>query len=313
MSNYIVSGATLTSIANAIRSKTGSSQTFTPAQMISEIEGISSGGGYISYAQYFSSNITSYSGSEEAVFARAFEYCTSLSAVNLPNCAYIGERAFFGAGLSATSPQISLPNCSYIGYEAFTIAGFSYYNLPNCVALGNGAFRSANAQSINLPNCAEIGEEAFKTCYASYINIPKLTTVPERAFQYARVQTISLPSCTSIGGSGFYGADLSNITLPTCTLIGDYAFQECYSLTTASLPAASFITYSAFAYCENLMSLYLTGVQSVPELVCDAIETFYNSPLSPDGSGKIYIPASLYNNFLASDYWATVSNRFVSV
>ena len=45
MSSLIIQSETLTSIANAIRAKTGNSGTLTPSQMATEIGNISSGGG----------------------------------------------------------------------------------------------------------------------------------------------------------------------------------------------------------------------------------------------------------------------------
>ena len=52
-----------TGIASAIRSKTGSSSAFTPAQMITEIENIPTAS-WVGVSAYESSNITSYQGSE---------------------------------------------------------------------------------------------------------------------------------------------------------------------------------------------------------------------------------------------------------
>ena len=45
MSSLIIQSETLTSIANAIRAKTGNNGTLTPSQMATEIGNISSGGG----------------------------------------------------------------------------------------------------------------------------------------------------------------------------------------------------------------------------------------------------------------------------
>ena len=42
---YLIESSTLTGIASAIRSKTGTSSAFTPAQMITEIENMEIGGG----------------------------------------------------------------------------------------------------------------------------------------------------------------------------------------------------------------------------------------------------------------------------
>ena len=47
MTTYAIKDTTLTSIGNAIRAKTGSTDLLTPADMVTEISSIASGGGEI--------------------------------------------------------------------------------------------------------------------------------------------------------------------------------------------------------------------------------------------------------------------------
>ena len=66
---------------------------------------------------------------------------TTIKNIDLPNCIYIGDSAFYNC---YSLQSISLPNCSYIGRRTF---GW-------CSSL----------QSISLPNCSFIGDSAFYQC-----------------------------------------------------------------------------------------------------------------------------------------------------
>ena len=127
---------TFTSMANAIREKTGSTSAFTPAQMITEIENIPSGGiatSCILPYTYASSTITSYSGSENFILDSAFYYCFRLTDISFPECNYIGSKAFYNC-YNLTSAIF--PKCSYIGSLAFQgCSGLTNISFPIVPAL----------------------------------------------------------------------------------------------------------------------------------------------------------------------------------
>ena len=94
MSEYLINASTLTGIASAIRSKTGSTSAFTPAQIISAINDIPAGIPYVPPHAYQSSNIVSYVGNEQYILDYAFADSSLLTTVSLPNCSYIERYAF---------------------------------------------------------------------------------------------------------------------------------------------------------------------------------------------------------------------------
>ena len=147
---------------------------------------------------------------------RAFEYCSSLTSITIPNSVTsIGDVAF-AACLSLTS--VTIPNSvTSIGESAFS----------NCRSL----------TSVTIPNSVtSIGEYAFYNC--------------------SSLTSVTIPnSVTSIGYSAFaYCSSLTSITIPnSVTSIGKYAFYGCSSLDTitclAMTPPA--LGREVFDRCDN--------------------------------------------------------------
>lgn len=116
MTTYLIQNTTLSSLADAIRNKTGKSESFTPAQMISEINNLSLNNNERE-KEIVACTISNYINSDiSKVGSYAFYNYSALTSVNLPNCSYVGSYAFC-ACLALTS--INLPNCLYVGRSAF--------------------------------------------------------------------------------------------------------------------------------------------------------------------------------------------------
>ena len=129
--------------------------------------------------------------------------------------------------------------------------------------------------------------------------------------------SINLPNCNYIGSGAFGNCyNLSSINLPNCSYISYGAFTECYSLTSISLPNCSYIGDGVFMRCYNLLSVYLLG-SSIPSL--PSTSAFLSTPISTYTTstggryGSIYVPTSLYNNYLTATNWSVYSARIVSV
>ena len=66
--------------------------------------------------------------------------------------------------------------------------------------------------------------------------------------------------------------------------------------------------------CYNLISLNLAEVSSVPTLGTGA---FTSTPIggystSAGQYGSVYVPSSLYNDFLIAPNWSNISSRILS-
>lgn len=162
----------------------------------------------------------------------------------------------------------------------------SYYAFYNCQLLTAASF----------PNATSISGYAFQNCIS--------------------LTTTDFPSVTTIYNSAFYNCSaLTTISFPNVTTIRSYAFVNCFALTSASFPNATDIGNNAFSSCCNLLSFYLLG-SSVPTL---GISAFYSTPIggyttSTGGVyGSIFVPSSLYNQYIAANHWSEYSSRIVSV
>ena len=92
-----------------------------------------------------------------------------------------------------------------------------------------------------------------------------------------------------------------------------YAFWGCSALTAVSFPECTYIGSYTFHNCRSLLSLYLAG-HSVAQL--DNASAFTGTPMSKSVSGtygSIFVPASLYSDYIIANNWSVYSSRFVSV
>ena len=202
----------------------------------------------------------------------------------------------------------------------FISHNITQYSNNDIIRIKTFAFHEQKSlTSINLPNCSYIGSHAFENCFSlASINLPNCSYISYGAFNNCSALTsINLPNCSYIGGNAFvHCTALTSINLPNCSYISDGAFTECYSLTSISLPNCSYIGNYAFMRCYNLLSVYLLG-SSIPSL--PSTSAFLSTPISTYTTstggryGSIYVPTSLYNNYLTATNWSVYSARIVSV
>ena len=153
----------------------------------------------------------------------AFEYCTGLKSVTIPNSVTsIGNNAFL--------------SCFRI--SSLTIG-------TGVATIGNSAFDGcAKLTSVTIPNSVtSIGQSAFRDCKA--------------------LTSVTIPnSVTSIGQSAFRNCNaLTSVTIPgSVESIGKNAFDDCYKLTSVTMerstPPTLANTY-AFPYFNTGFKIYV--------------------------------------------------------
>ena len=194
----------------------------------------------------------------------------------------IGERAFEGCtGLTS----VDIPNSvTSIGWGAFSgCTGLTSIDIPNSVtSIDENAFEDCtDLISINISNnVTSIGGWTFRRC--------------------SSLISIEIPNgVTSIGWSSFEGCtNLTSIKTPNSVKsIYNYAFGYCTGLTSVEIPnSVTYIDHNAFKYCSGLTSVHIkcnnppmTGIDCfLPE-----IQTLY----VPVGTKSKYARLSPWNTF----------------
>ena len=93
----------------------------------------------------------------------AFNNCSNLSRISIPNCENIPQNAFCGC---QNLSDINFDNCYTIGDMAFaSCERLNKVNLKKCVSIGASAFSGcSNITQVELFNCKQIGLNAFANC-----------------------------------------------------------------------------------------------------------------------------------------------------
>ena len=198
-----------------------------------------------------------------------------------------GPALSFSNGLiSGTTKAIESDFTSYLSVSTSDITGVS---LPECRYIGNQTFQSCSSLTrVSLPECRYIGNQTFQDC--------------------SSLTRVSLPECRYIGNEAFWGCDfLSDISLPLCEYIGYGALLTC-SLTQVNLPMCSYIGSKAFWNCVYLSSITI-GYSGVCSL---SYEGFIYTPIT-DGTGSIYVPASLVDAYKSAPNWSQFSSQIFPI
>lgn len=236
-----------------------------------------------------------YENSVKTIGMAAFEYCSSLADIVLPEgVTTIARSAFWGC---SSLSRIDLPEgVTTIGHSAFYgCEKLSSVKLPNSLTTIEGfAFSGCNGLTITIPdNVESMSMLTFSDCTGLDITIPGrfltkienpigsnckdvrvtiaegTTVIEEYAFQKRPgIVSVTIPeSVTSIGHAAFWQCSgLTDIIIPSSvTEIGDDAFSKCTNLTNVTLPdGLTFIGEGVFEICKGLVSVVIpNSVKSI--------------------------------------------------
>lgn len=227
-----------------------------------------------------------YENSVKTIGMAAFEYCSSLADIVLPEgVTTIARSAFWGC---SSLSRIDLPEgVTTIGHSAFYgCEKLSSVKLPNSLTTIEGfAFSGCNGLTITIPdNVESMSMLTFSDCTGLDITIPGrfltkienpigsnckdvrvtiaegTTVIEEYAFQKRPgIVSVTIPeSVTSIGHAAFWQCSgLTDIIIPSSvTEIGDDAFSKCTNLTNVTLPdGLTFIGEGVFNGCTKLSEI----------------------------------------------------------
>lgn len=247
----------------------------------------------------------------------AFEQCT-IESLSFPELITAESYAFY----YSRTKNLTLPKLSSIGDGCFSYCSCQILELPSLTSVGSRAFASSSLREITIPLIDTISSEMFSGCTSlTTVNIPIKYLSGASGFNYCRsLQSIDLsnvvsltgsqmfrtcpelisvdmPKATSISGYSIFEecSKLTNINIPNVeTLDGNHIFKGCFGLKIIDLPKVTYIGGSGVFYnCTSLMMLILRS-DSVVKMAQSSI--FDSTPIS-DGTGYIYVPQALINDY----------------
>ena len=238
----------------------------------------------------------------------AFDYCSGLTSIEIPNSVTsIGSSAF---GMCYGLTSITIPSSvTSIGGSAFSgCYRLTSITIPNSVtSIGEEAFDGCKGlTSITIPNSVtSIGWYAFSGCsgLTSVVIGNSVTSIGKGAFKACSgLTSITIPnSVTSIGYAAFAGCSgLTSFEIPnSVTSIENYAFYGCSRLTSITIgTGVERIGSEAFAKCENLANVYCLAT-SVPPTYSDAFNESYPEYMT------LHVPAEAINNYKTKAPWSS--------
>lgn len=301
MSSKLILEQTLTDIADAIRSKAGTTDPINPADMPQAIEDLPSGGGDTINDVLLEKTQTEYVNNtfEGVVPASLFSNNDKLKLVEFQKVKFAGSSICYYCTALET---VNFPKLTRIEQSAFS----------SCIAL----------KTVEFPEAVNIYGSAFQNCTAlKSVSLPKCLS-------------------TSNGGYIFYGCtSLENVHVPLLGTVNEDMFGGCTSLQEFEGESVVAFGYRVFLGCTNLKLVDIgreiaKGKTTTPQTIFGG---FNNTPLKAlvlrnpngmhplgtsgafsgtpiaNGTGYIYVPRALVSTYQAGTNWSTLSSQIRAV
>jgi hypothetical protein len=298
MANKITDTKYYSAIADAIRAKNGSSDTYYPADMAQAIEDIPSGGG-------MDENLAKLLAGT-AVGDITITGVTDLSMTRIS----LGDSD----GQNNNITGLHFPNLVRWCHSNINYAAKSG-GLIDMTSVSSSA-RSASIQTLDIPECTNLYMGDPRNMANNYyfgnlktLNAPKLTLF-SGCLRGCGLTALNLPSLTKLSVQAFLrdATSLTELRMPKLFWFsfGNYYFYNCTALRIADLGEAASISSAFMGTATSLEALVLrrNGVCSL-----NAASEFSNSPIA-SGTGYIYVPRDQVVTYEAATNWSTYAGQF---
>ena len=253
---------------------------------------------------------------------RAFEGCTNLKSITIPNSVTeMGRRAFSGCssltGIAIPDSVTEIGKYAFDGCKSLTsitipdgVTSIGYGAFYNCSSLTEIKVASENSNYVSVNGVLYNKDKTTIICYpagkkGNNYKIPDgVTEIGSIAFsRCSSLTSVTIPnSVTSIGSGALNGCtSLTRVTIPkSVTKIGWNAFSDCTSLTSITIPNSVIsIDWYAFRGCTSLKSITIPN--SVTSIGKNAFGYYYDNGYKKINNIKIYCYSSTAGEQYAKD------------
>ena len=150
--------------------------------------------------------------------------------------------------------------------------------------------------------------DGILTRRATTIRNDRITYLGIEVFRnYESLAIADFPNVTSTGANIFYACyALHTVNLPSLISISTNMFGYSSLLKRLDFPSVESIDTGAFSGCSRLVTLILRKADTVCTL--KNVNAFNNTPIAK-GTGLIYVPDNLVEQYKAATNWSTYANQ----
>lgn len=236
-------------------------------------------------------------------------------------CEEIVDESALNSLIGRTVTSLSSNTLTRIGAYGFCgCSSLASVSLPNLTEIaGTHAFYGCSSlTSIDFPNVdlASGSNRAFYGCTSLVsANLPNVSTFELRSatfFGCSALKTVNLDSCKSFGTQCFTGcSSLETINVPSFNgTVYTQEFKDCTSLKKIDFGGnVKFTKTQAFMNCTALEAIIMRG-DTAGTLA--NTNNFEGSSIE-SGTGYIYVPSVLLEEYKAATNWSTFASQFRAI
>lgn len=222
-----------------------------------------------------------------------------------------GGEDTLGAMLMNTLESYSNNEITVIRQHAFyNCTSLVSVNLPNIETIENYAFSGCSSlKSINMPLLKRVPNDGFSRCSSlTKLDFPELISMSSNSFAGCiNVIEVNFPKLQSVGYRSLNGlVSVQTMVFPSVTTIkASNCAENLTLLSKLDFHILNTLHGSAFVNCTNLNTLIIR----TPTL-CNLTS---NLTLFADGTGYIYVPQALIEDYKVATNWSVFTDQFRAI